>query len=433
MSIIGGSLVGVLSTRLPPSGSLVGGSLVDGSLVGGSLVGNRGPGPYGLPAGYPYGGFGGGGSVAVPGPAGGTPGSVAVPPGTSAAAPTGSVLIPMVPQGDAAGAGTTVAYDGLGVDGAALVAQIPSLTADLATPDSIMSQKDTYAKDLESQLQQGVELLGATHKQKTDYLHASANQQKHQYNLMLDQQVKQQEMVLSQQYNQQLMMLQQAAQQQRAELEQQAAGLTLEWQQRQTQEEFLKEQRGIQQRYAQVQQELAVEMEKVGGTQGSSMCLPIGGPSMVSTPAGSVLVPIASASAVAPCAKYDAPPVVATGRCVAAPLTTGRLPYVPPGCVPASGSYAPPAVMSTQGGSCLLPPGSCSVPPGQLSGSPSYAPSTSRSPSYVPPVGSGSVRVAPPYMVGVPSGASYVAPVTTSPYTPVPVVPTRISYVPPVN
>jgi len=238
------------------------------------------------------------------------------------------------------------------------VAQVPCLTAGLPTPDAINVQKESYARSLEEQLKQGVELLGATHKQKTDYLHASANQQKHQYNLMLDQQVKQQEMVLSQHYNQQLMILQQAAQQQRAELEQQAASLTLEWRQKQTQEEFMREQLGIQQRYAQVQQELAVEMEKVGGVQGGSALLPMpaASPAVPNTPnvliqGGSTLLPVPVASP-------------ATARTVSMPAGVASAPAVPM----TVGRHPPSSVGSSA---------SSFVAPGQLG--------TSRSLSYSPP------------------------------------------------
>merc|ERR1719350_682614 len=77
-----------------------------------------------------------------------------------------------------------------GNQGGKLSSQVPCLTAGLPTPDAISTQKEVHARTLEEQLRQGVEVLGATHKQKTDYLHATANQQKHAYHLMLDQQVK---------------------------------------------------------------------------------------------------------------------------------------------------------------------------------------------------------------------------------------------------
>lgn len=174
------------------------------------------------------------------------------------------------------------------------------LTSGMPTPDAIQRQKEDFARSLELQLKQGVDMLGATHKKKTDDLHANANQQKHQFNLQLDQQVKQQEMVLSQQYNQQLMMLQQAAQQQRAELEQQASALTLEWQQRKTHEEFLTEQVGIQKRYSEVQQQLAHEMDKINSASTGSMLLPPqSGPSMLSY-GSSVAPPLSYGSSVAP-------------------------------------------------------------------------------------------------------------------------------------
>jgi len=253
-------------------------------------------------------------------------------------------------------------------DEALPVGSVPCLTAGLPTPDAVQTQKENYARSLEVELKQGVELLGATHKQKTEYLHATANQQKHQYNTMLDQQVKQEEMLLSQQYNEQLMMLQQAAQQQRAELEQQAAGLQLAWEQRQTQEEFLKEQMGIQQRYAQVQRELAAEMERVAAAQAVPMCNPTRYPQVACASAVPMHSPAVYPQA-QPMARYGMPPMLqqlatyeapplahqlAPGiamvpmptavRCVAAspaPPRGGSFRVGTPVSVPRSGSYVP--------------------------------------------------------------------------------------------
>mmetsp|Transcript_15040 Transcript_15040/g.35620 ORF Transcript_15040/g.35620 Transcript_15040/m.35620 type:complete len:382 (-) Transcript_15040:44-1189(-) len=380
MSIVGGSLIGTLTTRLPPQGSIVGGSLAA-----------PGAPPYAV-APYP------GGPAHLNGA-----GSVAVVPGSGAAAPTGygSLALPpggslAVPQPRAPAPCANGVVDGASLDHGNAGSQVPCLTAGLPTPDAINNQKETYARSLEDELRQGVELLGATHKEKMDWLHAHANQQKHQHSLMLDQKVKQQEMVMSQHYNQQLMMLQQAAQQQRAELEQQAASLTLEWQQRQTQDEFMREQFGIQQRYAKVQQELAVEMEKVGGVQGGSALLPVPAPR---APPGAVqggsLQVAPMVAAVRPVAPCDAP-VVAAAASVAAPATMGRLQHLPPGgFVGGSGSYAPPAVVAA---------------PGQLG--------ASRSASYVPPtapvagvqaVVSRHASYGPPTLMA-PNGISFVPP-----------------------
>jgi len=135
---------------------------------------------------------------------------------------------------------------------------------DLADPDTIHNQKDTYAKDLEEQLKKGIDALSAAHRQQTDALHNAANQEKTRYNLALDQQVKQHELFLSQEYNEQLMRLQQAAQAKRAELETQATTLTLEFQQRKVQEEFLAQQIGIQQQHAEAQRKIDEEFQKLG-------------------------------------------------------------------------------------------------------------------------------------------------------------------------
>lgn len=100
-----------------------------------------------------------------------------------------------------------------------------SLTAGLPTPDSIQRQKEMYARSLENQLKQGVDMLGAAHKQKTDSLLSTANKQKQEYNRMLDEHVKQQDQLLDKQYEQQVAALKQAAAQQRADLDRQAEAI----------------------------------------------------------------------------------------------------------------------------------------------------------------------------------------------------------------
>lgn len=99
------------------------------------------------------------------------------------------------------------------------------------------AQKDAYAKELETQLKQGVEQLGKEHSQKTEQLHQNSNEQRNQYHAMLEKQVKEQEIILNRQYNQQLTVLQNAAQQQLAELEQQASLLLKAWHQQQGNED----------------------------------------------------------------------------------------------------------------------------------------------------------------------------------------------------
>lgn len=293
--------------------------------------------------------------------------------------------------------------------------QVPCLTAGMPTPDAIAQQKENYARALEEQLRKGVELLGETHKEKTDHLHQSANKNKQQYNLMLDQQVKQHEMTLSQQYNHQLMMLQQAAQQQRAELDQQAAALVLEWQQRQTQQEFMKESMGIRKRYDQVQKELAHEMQKVGSTSttgAGSMALSIGGSRALSA-AGSMHLPIGAGSAqlpigAVPLAKYELPANLrspsnsrSAGSCTMPPATYMPGVYMAPRqSLSRPSSYVPPASMrslstdsraSGQGSGVPTPApgmvtyssaGSLTVPLGR-------APGPSRGGSTAMPMGSG--------------------------------------------
>lgn len=304
---------------------------------------------------------------------------------------------------------------------------MPCLTAGLPTPDAINTQKENAARSLEKELVQGVELLGATHKEKMDYLHARANQQKHQHNMMLDQEVKQQEMVLSQRYNQQLMLLQQAAQQQRAELEQQAASLTLEWQQKQTQDEFMRDQMAIQTRYAQVQQELAFEMEKV---QGGSTLLPLPVDPRAAPPAvvqgGSLTVPGPQfAAGVRPLGTYNAPSM-GTASASALPGTTGRLQYTPPVTfVGGSGSYAPAAVHGAASAAQLLARSTSYVPPAPPVVGP-VQPALVRPASYVPPASARACAA----LTGVATGMSVGAP--SFAYGPATVAgPKRISHVPP--
>lgn len=142
---------------------------------------------------------------------------------------------------------------------------------ELADPEIITKQKDSYARDLEEQLRMGTQVLGDAHKVQTEQLHAQAAQEKTRYNLVMDQQVKQQELHLSQEYNEQLMRLQQTAQAKRAELEQQATGLTLEFQQRKVQEEFMAQQLGIQQQHSEAQKRIEDEMRKIGLEPGAQL------------------------------------------------------------------------------------------------------------------------------------------------------------------
>jgi len=205
---------------------------------------------------------------------------------------------------------------------------------DLADPDTINSQKENYARDLEEQLSRGVEVLGDTHRQQTETLHAAANQEKTRYNLAMDQQVKQQELFLSQEYNEQLMRLQQAAQAKRAELEQQATGLTLEFQQRKVQEEFMAQQLGIQQQHMEAQSRLQEEMRKLGIHPGLSLQGPLG------TSPGSqgfgLLTPLlanpqanfATAPQQQPAVSYAAPPMTVGAPSVAS--ANGVVHYVAP-------------------------------------------------------------------------------------------------------
>lgn len=100
-----------------------------------------------------------------------------------------------------------------------------SLTAGLPTPDSIQRQKEVYVKSLETQLKQGVDMLGSAHKAKTDNLHNTANKRKHDNNVMLNNMLKQQEDMLDRQFEQQSAALKQIAAQRLVELNQQAEAL----------------------------------------------------------------------------------------------------------------------------------------------------------------------------------------------------------------
>lgn len=117
-----------------------------------------------------------------------------------------------------------------------------SLTQGIPDPNSVERQKATYAKDLDSQLTQGIEVLNAQLKQQTEYLYAVGEQQKRQYGLQIDQQIKKQEMQLAQQHNEQVLMLQRAAQQQKSALEHQANALVLEYTQKKATEDLLHQQ-----------------------------------------------------------------------------------------------------------------------------------------------------------------------------------------------
>lgn len=227
---------------------------------------------------------------------------------------------------------------------------LPSNRA-IPDPESIKTQKEQFALDLEEQLRQGVESLGQAHKQQTEALHTSANQEKHRYNLVLDQQVKQQELLLSQQYNEQLMRLQQAAQAQRAGLEKQACSLILEYQQQKVQEEFVAQQTGIQKQHQEAQLRLQDEMQKLSSKNGSagSMSLPPGGSGMPSA-MPSVALPVAVAQ-----------PACLMGAFAAPPMMGGVMQYVPPMAMATPTASRANSVMSRM------------ATPGQVVVAPSYA------------------------------------------------------------
>jgi len=207
------------------------------------------------PPSVPYGAVVGGGAVgscAVPPGQVLTGGSCSMPPGQACLAGGSSHALPQ---------GVTMAIPAP----TPMPVPVPVVPRpELADPETIHSQKEQYAKDLEEQLRRGVEVLGETHKQQTDELRARANREKTRYNLAMDQQVKQKELLLSQEYNEQLMRLQQAAQAKRADLEQQATTLTLEFQQRKLQEEFMVQQMGIQQQHQLAQARINEEMHRLG-------------------------------------------------------------------------------------------------------------------------------------------------------------------------
>jgi len=259
------------------------------------------------------------------------PSSVAAPAGPGAAAvPVTTAMLPPVPQvppqlGPVI-SGTVAVPPGVQIP------QAPVLR-ELADPETVNTQKESYARDLETQLRKGVEVLGVTHKQQTEALHAAANQEKTRYNLAMDQQVKQQELFLSQEYNEQLMRLQQAAQAKRAELEQQATQLTLEFQQRKVQEEFMAQQLGIQQQHQEAQRRLEEEMRKLGLQPGQAV------PGF-GAPGPHFPTQASAVTTVAPTVSYAAPPMAPA----AAAAVNGVVPYAPP---PTTAAPLPTAV-STQ-------------------------------------------------------------------------------------
>jgi len=132
-------------------------------------------------------------------------------------------------------------------------------TAALPDPKAIARQKDAYAKLLDDQLKQSINVLEQQVKYQREYLVAQCEQQKQQFLLQLDQQMKAEEMALSQQYNEQLMSLQMQANSQKAALEQQAMQLTMEYEQRKAEESMSRHHNEIerqqQERWAKMNQE----------------------------------------------------------------------------------------------------------------------------------------------------------------------------------
>mmetsp|Transcript_64377 Transcript_64377/g.121960 ORF Transcript_64377/g.121960 Transcript_64377/m.121960 type:complete len:559 (-) Transcript_64377:196-1872(-) len=276
-----------------------------------------------------------------------------------------------------------------------------SLTADLPDPESIQKQKAGHSQTIESQLRDGADTLGASHKQKTDYLHALANQQKHQFNLMLDAQVKAQEKELTQQYQNDLVRLQQAAQQRRAQLECQAAALTLEWQQKKTAEEFLRQNDGIEQQYSQAQEQIEKAIEKFGRDPTS---LAIASAKMMPTVVPNPGGPTKKASSFggSPVATYSTPLAHMTSSSLRVPGPASRMQYIPPS----------PATLTLQSSWTPMPRSSSrSATPARSPSRPATFVPTPRiaSPqtSFVPPEGIPMQQIMHP---GSPKKLSYVPP-----------------------
>jgi len=389
MAVAGGSLVGALSSRLPPQPVVTGGSLAAPPPM--ALHATRGFAPYQAvtlplqqprpqqlvphPAGQltacsPTAGRAPYVAPQPPGPTAPVAATTSPPPkargrrrsgssssGSDSSEGSGRSSSPEAVGAAAASAPRTLPAAGCGTVPSQGVAtmQVPCLTQGLPTPDSIAQQKEAYARDLEGQLREGVQLLGQTHKQKTDLLHRTANENKQKYNLMLDAEVKKKEMLIQQQFNHQLLVLQQAAQQQRAELEQQAAGLTLDWEHRQTQDEFLKEQAAVQQRYAQAAQEMEKEMEKFGSQGGSLLPMPAGSGRVLAarTPnGGSSAVPVGSMSSI----RHTSGSAASVGS---VPIGPAMATYEAPRLLSSAPSLA--LSQASVGGSCqVLPGGPCS-------------------------------------------------------------------------
>jgi len=117
-------------------------------------------------------------------------------------------------------------------------APVAALTSGIPDPATIAKQKDTYAKQLEDQLNQGTKLLQTQHDEMLAKLRQECQTKKAMYHLQVDQQVKLHEKEFADQYHDNMMNLQHTVQQHRTMLDIEATKLHHQYNHQKTQQDF---------------------------------------------------------------------------------------------------------------------------------------------------------------------------------------------------
>merc|ERR1712137_290813 len=150
-----------------------------------------------------------------------------------------------------------------GVPPAVPVNFAPQQTQVLPDPSAIAQQKETYAKSLNQQLENGKDQILQENQQKKKALNDMAAHQKAMFALQVDQELKKQEATADHDMNKKIHDLNKAAHDQRMILEQQAANLVMEYNTKKAQEQFDQQQAVIAKSHDEAQSKLHAELSKL--------------------------------------------------------------------------------------------------------------------------------------------------------------------------
>merc|ERR1712137_992080 len=150
-----------------------------------------------------------------------------------------------------------------GVPPAVPVNFAPQQTQVLPDPSAIAQQKETYAKSLNQQLENGKDQILQENQQKKKALNDMAAHQKAMFALQVDQELKKQEAAADHDMNKKIHDLNKAAHDQRMILEQQAANLVMEYNTKKAQEQFEQQQAIIAKSHEDAQSKLHAELSKL--------------------------------------------------------------------------------------------------------------------------------------------------------------------------